>query len=116
MPANGRGHMAVPAVVAEDLVVVQAALLLCGLEAFLDCPPAAASAPNWAWVADFTHVAAWAGTVYVAFVADTLSRRIVGWSAATNKHTELVLAALEMARWQCDRSGTPPQPGELIHN
>lgn len=32
-----------------------------------------ASAPNRTWVADFTHVAAWAGVVYVAFVVDTFS-------------------------------------------
>jgi transposase InsO family protein len=75
-----------------------------------------AHAPNRTWVADFTHVAAWAGTVYVAFVVDTFSRRIVGWSAAPTKHTELVLAALEMALWQRDRSGTRPVPGELIHH
>jgi len=41
-----------------------------------------ADAPNRTRVADLTHVAAWAGTVYVAFVVDTFSRRIVGWSAA----------------------------------
>jgi putative transposase len=29
-----------------------------------------ASAPNRLWVADFTYVATWAGTVYVAFVID----------------------------------------------
>lgn len=62
-----------------------------------------APAPNRYWVADFTHVAAWAGVVYVAFVVDTFSRRIVGWSAATTKHTELVLAAVEMGLWQRDR-------------
>ena len=57
------------------------------------------------WVADFTHVPARAGTVYVSFVVDTYSRRIVGWSAATTKHTPLVLAALEMGLWQRDRAG-----------
>ncbi len=44
-----------------------------------------AGAPNRCWVADFTHVMTWAGIVYVAFVVDTFSRRIVGWSAATVK-------------------------------
>ncbi|MFE2638263.1 IS3 family transposase [Streptomyces scopuliridis] len=39
-----------------------------------------ADAPNRTWVTDFTHVAAWAGTVYAVFVVDTFSRRIVGWS------------------------------------
>ncbi|WTD00812.1 DDE-type integrase/transposase/recombinase (plasmid) [Streptomyces sp. NBC_01650] len=49
-----------------------------------------APAPNRCWVADFTHVATFAGVVNVAFVVDTFSRRIVGWSAATSKETRLV--------------------------
>ncbi|MGA5606371.1 IS3 family transposase [Streptomyces griseoincarnatus] len=56
-----------------------------------------AGAPNRCWDADFTHVAIWARVAYVAFVVDTFSRRIVGWSAATSKETQLVLDALEMA-------------------
>jgi putative transposase len=39
-------------------------------------------------------VKTWAGVVYVAFVVDTFSRRIVGWSAATVKETVFVLDAL----------------------
>lgn len=45
----------------------------------------AAGAPNRLWVADFTYVATWAGTVYVAFVIDVFSRTIVGWRASTSK-------------------------------
>ncbi|MGW2353519.1 IS3 family transposase [Actinacidiphila glaucinigra] len=75
-----------------------------------------ATAPNRCWVADFTHIATWAGVVYVAFVVDTFSRRIVGWSAATSKETRLVLDALEMALWQRDRDGLPYIQGELIHH
>ncbi|MDO0929963.1 IS3 family transposase [Streptomyces sp. TG1A-8] len=75
-----------------------------------------ATAPNRCWVADFTHVATWAGVVYVAFVVDTFSRRIVGWSAATSKETQLVLDALEMALWQRDRDERPHIRGELIHH
>ncbi|MFI9363141.1 IS3 family transposase [Kitasatospora sp. NPDC053057] len=75
-----------------------------------------ATAPNRCWVADFTHIATWAGVVYVAFVVDTFSRRIVGWSAATSKETRLVLDALDMALWQRDRDGFPHQRGELIHH
>ncbi|MGN9914762.1 IS3 family transposase [Phytohabitans sp. LJ34] len=71
--------------------------------------------PNQAWVADFTHVASWAGVVYVAFVVDVYSRAIVGWSAATNKRTPLVLAALDMALWRRDRHHRPIGPG-LIHH
>ncbi|MFR9800641.1 IS3 family transposase, partial [Streptomyces sp. MS06] len=75
-----------------------------------------ASAPNRCWVADFTHVKTFAGVVYVAFVVDTFSRRIVGWSAATVKETVFVLDALEMAIWQRDRDQHPIQPGELVHH
>jgi putative transposase len=75
-----------------------------------------AAAPNRCWVADFTHVKTWAGVVYVAFVVDTFSRRIVGWSAATVKETVFVLDALQMAVWQRDRDQHPVQPGELIHH
>ncbi len=66
-----------------------------------------AGAPNRCWVADFTHVKTFAGVVYVAFVVDTFSRRIVGWSAATVKETVFVLDALEMAIWQRDRDQRP---------
>ncbi|MGW1563988.1 IS3 family transposase [Streptomyces sp. NPDC002144] len=75
-----------------------------------------AGAPDRCWVADFTHVKTFAGVVYVAFVVDTFSRRIVGWSAATVKETVFVLDALEMAIWQRDRDQRPIQPGELIHH
>ncbi len=75
-----------------------------------------APAPNHTWVADFTHVATWSGVVYVAFVVDIFSRRIVGWAAATTKHAQLVLDAVEMALWQRGRDGRPPAPGELIHH
>lgn len=75
-----------------------------------------ASAPNRCWAAGFTHVAAWSGVVYVAFVVDTFSRRIVGWSASMSKETQLVLDALETALWQRDREGRPHTPGQLIHH
>ena len=73
-----------------------------------------ATAPNRCWVADFTYVQAYRGTVYVAFVVDTFSRRIVGWSAATSKATPLVLGALEMGLWQRDRAGQ--DRAGLIHH
>ncbi|MCX5317762.1 IS3 family transposase [Streptomyces sp. NBC_00154] len=75
-----------------------------------------AAAPNRCWVADFTHVKTWSGVVYIAFVVDTFSRRIVGWSVATTKETQLVLDALEMALWQRDRDQIPYTKGELIHH
>src|SRR5688572_29730033 len=54
-----------------------------------------AAGPNWLWVADFTYVATWSGTVYVAFILDVFSRLIVGWRCATSMTTELVLDTLE---------------------
>ena len=55
-----------------------------------------AGAPNRLWVADFTYVATWAGTVYVAFAIDVFSRKIVGWRASMSKETDLVLDAIDM--------------------
>jgi putative transposase len=75
----------------------------------------AASAPNRLWVADFTYVAAWTGTVYVAFVIDVFSRRIVGWRAATQMTTPLVLDALEMALWTRRKEGITDLSG-LVHH
>ena len=49
----------------------------------------AASTPNRLWVADFTYVPTWAGMVYVAFIVDAFSRRILGWRAATRMTTPL---------------------------
>jgi putative transposase len=56
-----------------------------------------AERPNQLWVADFTYVATWRGFVYVAFVIDVFSRRIVGWRAHTTMRSDLVLDALDQA-------------------
>jgi putative transposase len=48
-------------------------------------------------------------------VVDVYSRAIVGWSAATNKRTPLVLGALDMALWRRDRAGQVVGPG-LVHH
>lgn len=58
-----------------------------------------ATAPNTKWVADFTYCSTWSGIVYVAFVIDVFSRRIVGWKAARTMHANLVVDALNMAAW-----------------
>jgi putative transposase len=67
------------------------------------------------WVADFTYVATWSGTVYVAFVLDAYSQRILGWRPATSMRTDLVLDALEMAIWTGSRQGIPDPTG-LVHH
>src|SRR5215203_6074752 len=40
------------------------------------------------------------GFVYLAFILDAYSRKVVGWSMASHLRTELVVAALEMALWR----------------
>lgn len=61
-----------------------------------------AERPNQLWVADFTYVATWRGMVYVAFVIDVFSRRIVGWRASASMRTDLALDALEQALYDRD--------------
>ena len=56
-----------------------------------------ADRPNRLWVADLTYVATWCGFVYVAFVIDVFSRRIVGWRVSHSLRTDLALDALEQA-------------------
>jgi transposase InsO family protein len=56
-----------------------------------------AAGPNELWVADLTYVATWSGFVYVAFVIDVYSRRIVGWRASRSLRSDLALDALEQA-------------------
>jgi transposase InsO family protein len=64
-----------------------------------------ATRPNQLWVADFTYVATWRGFVYVAFVTDAFSRRIVGWRATTSLRTDLALDALEQALYDRELDG-----------
>lgn len=58
-----------------------------------------AQGPNRLWVTDITYVPTWAGVAYVCFTIDVYSRMIVGWRAAPHMRTEMVLDAIEMARW-----------------
>ena len=56
-----------------------------------------AERPNQLWVSDLTYVPTWRGFVYVAFVIDVYSRRIVGWRVSTSLRSDLALDALEQA-------------------
>ena len=58
-----------------------------------------AEAPNRLWVCDITYIKTHSGWVYVAFVIDVFSRRIVGWQVSRSLRTDLALDALEMAMW-----------------
>ena len=72
-------------------------------------------APDRLWVADFTYVPTWSGMVYVAFVIDAYSRRILGWRTATSMRTALVLDALEQALCARNRDGRGSLAG-LVHH
>lgn len=75
-----------------------------------------APTPNRLWVADFTYVATWSGFVYVAFVIDAFSRRILGWRAARSMTTPLVLDALEHAFFTRAQEGHYDLRGLIAHN
>ncbi len=75
-----------------------------------------APAPNTRWIADFTYCRTWAGFVYLAFIVDVFAQRIVGWHAATDKRTDLVLTPLRIALWDRGRQGHPVEPGQLLHH
>jgi len=70
-----------------------------------------ATRPNELWVSDLTFIATWRGYVYVAFVIDVYSRRIVGWRASSSLRSDLALDALEQALYdRCERDG------RLVHH
>ena len=58
-----------------------------------------ADARNRLWVCDITCVKTHSGWIYVAFVIDVFSRRIIGWQVARSLSTDLALDALAMALW-----------------
>ena len=73
-------------------------------------------APNRLWVADFTYVPTWLGMVYVAFVIDAFSRRVIGWRAATSMTTPLMLDALEHALFTRAQEGVTDLTGLVAHS
>ena len=73
-----------------------------------------ADRPNQLWLSDLTYVATWAGFVYVAFVVDCFSRKIVGWRASTSLRTDLAMDALEQAIY--DRLDGDAAQAALVHH
>jgi len=69
-----------------------------------------ADAPNRLWFCDITQHRARDAWVYCAAVIDAYSRRIVGWSISDRITAEIVVDALEMARWR-----RRPEPGTVVH-
>ena len=70
-----------------------------------------AAAPDRLWLADITYVPSREGFLYLSFILDACSRRVVGWSMANHLKTELVVDALEMALWR-----RRPPPSGVIHH
>jgi transposase InsO family protein len=70
----------------------------------------ASGEPDRLWVADITYVRSREGFLYLAFIVDACSRKVVGWSMATHLRTELVVDALRMAI-----ARRKPAPG-LVHH
>lgn len=69
-----------------------------------------ASELNRLWFCDITQHRAKDGWVYCAAVIDAFSRRVVGWSISDRITAEIVVDALEMARWR-----RRPKPGTVVH-
>ncbi len=70
--------------------------------------------PDQWWVADFAYVWTLVGFVYVSFVTDVFSRRILGWRVSTSKATPLVMAALEQALFTRRRHDVRFTPEGLV--
>jgi putative transposase len=64
-----------------------------------------AAEPNRLWVADLTYVKTHSGWVYVAFIVDVFSRKVVGWQASRSLRSDLAIDALEMAVFNRRREG-----------
>lgn len=70
-----------------------------------------ADGPDKLWVTDITEHPTRTGKVYCAAVVDVFSRRVVGWAIADHIRAELVVDALDMARWR-----RHPEPGTVVHS
>jgi putative transposase len=68
-----------------------------------------ATAPDQLWVADITYIPTMTGVLFLAVVLDVFSRRVVGWSMATNMRADLVVNALNMALFR-------RRPKRVIHH
>lgn len=80
------------------LSMVRTALVALSYVAIADSATAEATEPTWA------------GFVYVAFVIDVFSRRIVGWRVSSSLRSDLALDALEQALH------ARPHDEKLIHH
>ena len=71
-----------------------------------------AARPNQLWVSNLTYVRTSHAFVFVAFVVDAFSRRIVGWRVSNSLRSDLALDALEQAI--CEREDDAGE--RLVHH
>jgi transposase InsO family protein len=74
------------------------------------------TATDQLWVADFSNVWTPAGFVYVAFILDVQSRRILGWRVSASRAAPLVTDALRQALDVRHRSDSRWDAMGLIHH
>jgi transposase InsO family protein len=72
--------------------------------------------PNKVWVTDLTYVKVDGRWVYVGFITDCFSRKIIGWGASKRMTTKLVSDVLNDAIWNRKHFGPPIGGGQLIHH
>lgn len=58
------------------------------------------ASPDRLWLADITYLPTREGFLYLAFILDACTRRLVGWAMANHLRAELVVDALQMALWR----------------
>lgn len=69
-----------------------------------------AAFPDRLWLADITYLPSREGFLYLAFILDACSRKVVGWAMANHLRAELVVDALRMALWRRN------SPSGVIHH
>jgi len=70
-----------------------------------------ADRPDRLWFTDITEHPTREGKLYCCCVLDCYSRRIVGWAIADHVRSELIVDALEMAKWN-----RAPTSGTIVHS
>lgn len=72
--------------------------------------------PNRVRITDFTYVRTWVGFVYLVFIVDVFSQRILAWNVTPRQDVSLVETPLRIALRECTRQGHPIEAGQLIHH
>jgi len=70
--------------------------------------------PNELWVSDITYWKIQEQSVYLSFITDAYSRKIVGYHLSENLHAEQTVKALSMALSDLEKQ--PETTGQLIHH